>query len=111
MADAVDKYRTIQPTTLPLYRPIKTVDGESVQSIPLRKNTRVIVSILGANRNRDVWGEDADEYKPERWLTKREREEKQDNWFEEKKEDSDKAVLPGVYSGMYAFICFFDFQL
>lgn len=31
--------------------------------------TNVLISILGANRNKDVWGADADEWRPERWLT------------------------------------------
>lgn len=31
--------------------------------------TNVIISILGANRNRRIWGDDADEWRPGRWLT------------------------------------------
>lgn len=85
---------------MPLYRPIRSTSGELIQSIPLKKNTRVLVSIIGANRNKDVWGDDADEFKPERWLDRREKEISGDNWFIEKKEEMGKISLPGVYSGM-----------
>ena len=32
------------------------------------KGTKVFPSILGSNRNLDIWGADAYEWKPERWL-------------------------------------------
>ena len=30
--------------------------------------TVVVIAIMNANRNKKIWGEDADEWKPERWL-------------------------------------------
>ena len=33
------------------------------------KDTPVFVSIQASNKNPDIWGPDADEWKPERWLT------------------------------------------
>ena len=49
---------------------VATVDGKTeVTEIPLKKNTMIFIGILGANLSKEVWGEDAEEWKPERWLT------------------------------------------
>ncbi|KAI0631208.1 cytochrome P450 [Trametes polyzona] len=56
-------------TVLPLHSPIRSSTGELLSSVPVQKGTNVIVSILGSNRNQDVWGADAHEWRPERWLT------------------------------------------
>ncbi len=48
---------------------MRTVSGEETTSVPVPAGTNVLISILGANRNKDVWGADADEWRPERWLT------------------------------------------
>lgn len=55
-------------TTLPLQYPIRSSSGTKINAIPVPKNTNVIISILAANHNRKVWGEDASVWKPERWL-------------------------------------------
>ena len=31
--------------------------------------TNIIISILGSNHNKRIWGDDADQWRPERWLT------------------------------------------
>ena len=54
---------------LPLSKPIIGRDGTSIREIVVPKNTEIVISILGANRNPDIWGEDAYEWKPERWLS------------------------------------------
>ncbi|KAH9852228.1 cytochrome P450 [Lenzites betulinus] len=56
-------------TVLPLQHPVRSVSGEEATSVPVPKGTNVIISILGSNRNPRVWGEDADEWRPARWLT------------------------------------------
>lgn len=67
---------------------MKAADGKSeICEIPIKKNTNVIVSILNANRSKAVWGEDAEEWKPERWLGK-------------SHDEVAKERLPGVYSSM-----------
>lgn len=67
---------------------MKTADGKSeIREIPIKKNTNVIVSILNANRSKAVWGEDAEEWRPERWLGK-------------SLDEVAKERLPGVYSSM-----------
>lgn len=68
--------------------PIKCADGKSdICEVPIKKNTNVIISILNANRNKAAWGEDAEEWKPERWLGK-------------SPDEVAKVRLPGVYSSM-----------
>ena len=49
--------------------PVKSRDGKSdIKEIFVKKNTDVIVSIVGANMFKPIWGEDAEEWRPERWL-------------------------------------------
>ena len=55
-------------TVLPLMTPIKGEDGKLMKEIAVKKGQKVTVSIIGANRNAKVWGEDVEEWKPERWL-------------------------------------------
>ncbi|EGO00621.1 hypothetical protein SERLA73DRAFT_178475 [Serpula lacrymans var. lacrymans S7.3] len=54
---------------LPLSRPMTTVSGKIVSEVPIPKGIRIIASIAGYNRNKDVWGEDAHTFNPDRWLT------------------------------------------
>ena len=54
---------------LPLSKPIIGKDGTEIYEIVVSKDTMIIISILGANRNPGIWGEDAYEWKPERWLS------------------------------------------
>ncbi|KAJ7584809.1 cytochrome P450 [Mycena floridula] len=58
-----------QDTVLPLSVPIRAVDGSELNEIFIPKNTYINVSILSANRNPAIWGPDALEWKPERWLS------------------------------------------
>ena len=73
---------------MPLAWPILSADGKSeMTEIPIKTNTNVIVSIIAANRSKRIWGEDAEEWKPERWL-------------KPLPESVAKAHMPGVYSSM-----------
>lgn len=72
---------------LPLSEPIRGSDGTWMKEIPIPKDTRVIVSIRGCNRNKAIWGEDAHQWKPERWLSPL-------------PESVTDARVPGVYSNM-----------
>ena len=72
---------------LPLSEPIRGVDGTWMKEIPIPKDTRILVSIRGSNRNKSIWGEDAHEWKPERWLSPL-----PDSVID--------ARIPGVYSNM-----------
>ncbi|KAH9043435.1 cytochrome P450, partial [Lactarius hengduanensis] len=57
-----------QTTTLPLRFPVLSSTGEEVTSVVVPEGTTVIISILAANHNKAVWGDDASEWRPERWL-------------------------------------------
>ncbi|KAJ7478258.1 cytochrome P450 [Mycena latifolia] len=58
---------TVQETILPLATPITGVDGSEIRSIPVPKGTSLYIAIAAANHNKQIWGEDALEFKPERW--------------------------------------------
>jgi len=53
---------TIKATTLP-------VGGgpSGISPIAIRKNTTIIYSVWHMQRRKDIWGDDADEFRPERW--------------------------------------------
>ena len=53
---------------MPLSRPIRGNDGTMMSEIPLPKGSVVVIGILACNRPMTIWGPDADEWKPERWL-------------------------------------------
>ena len=53
---------------LPLSAPIRDVDGRKVHEIFVPKNTNVYVQIHNLNRDPSIWGTDAAEWKPQRWL-------------------------------------------
>ena len=60
--------RARQDTVLPLTEPMKGLNGKMIHEIVVPKDTTIVVGILSANRNKAIWGEDALEWKPERWL-------------------------------------------
>ncbi|KAF9445892.1 cytochrome P450 [Macrolepiota fuliginosa MF-IS2] len=64
--------------------------GESSQVL-IPSGTTLFVSIVGSNRLESVWGEDAKQWKPERWLSN-------------EGPERGKERLPGVYSGMMSFL-------
>ncbi|KAJ8090208.1 hypothetical protein PM082_018798 [Marasmius tenuissimus] len=53
---------------LPLSESIKTASGKEINEIPVPKGQKVMLSIAGYNRNKEVYGEDAHVFRPERWL-------------------------------------------
>ncbi|KAI0760059.1 cytochrome P450 [Fomes fomentarius] len=55
-------------TVLPLGRPVTGTDGKPVHELIVPAHTMMWVNILGVNRDKELWGPDADEWKPERWL-------------------------------------------
>ncbi|KAJ3505771.1 hypothetical protein NLJ89_g7244 [Agrocybe chaxingu] len=86
----VDRVATAD-TILPLSTPVKGIDGTDIQSLSVPKGTNIIVSILGSNRNPELWGPDAMEWKPERWL-------------KPLPEALINARVPGIYSHLMTFI-------
>lgn len=61
--------RVTNPTILPLQFLVRSSSGAETSAIAMPKESFVVISILAANRNRTLWGDDANEWKPERWLS------------------------------------------
>ncbi|KIP02197.1 hypothetical protein PHLGIDRAFT_122687 [Phlebiopsis gigantea 11061_1 CR5-6] len=82
---------TREDIVMPLSEPIQGVNGESISEIPVPKETTIFIGVRASNRNKALWGEDADEFKPERWLS-----------------PLPKAVgeahIPGVYANLMTFL-------
>ena len=80
---------TSEDITLPLAWPVRSADGKrKIDAIPLKKGTDIITSIVHANQSTRIWGPDAKEWNPERWLFPL-------------PESVAKAHMPGVYASMY----------
>lgn len=75
--------------TLPLSSPLR--NSAKSMAIHVPEGTFINVGIAAANRDPLIWGPDADQWRPERWLGKTIDEVAQ----------GDK--LPGVYSGMFVY--------
>ena len=81
--------RTTRDSVLPLSEPIRGVDGKMMSEIAVPADTTIIVGIMACNRSRAIWGDDADEWKPERWLSPL-------------PASVEKAHVPGVYANLCA---------
>nr|BED42990.1 cytochrome P450 monooxygenase [Trametes versicolor] len=77
-------------TMLPLLKPIRSLDGSVLSEVPVPKGTIMLLHFTGCNTSRDLWGDDAEEWKPERWLGKL-------------PQAVDDARIPGVYSSLMTF--------
>ncbi|KAI0089028.1 cytochrome P450 [Irpex rosettiformis] len=60
-----------QDDTLPLSEPLLTVTGEAIDEIPIAKGQSIMFSICAYNRIKKIWGEDADEFNPMRFIENR----------------------------------------
>lgn len=72
---------------MPLSAPIRGKDGREITEIAVPKGTDLMIGIYACNINPAVWGEDAEVYKPERWL-------------QPLPESITEARVPGVYSNL-----------
>ncbi|KAI0359964.1 cytochrome P450 [Trametes cingulata] len=75
---------------LPLMTPIRTIDGEYVSEVPVPKGTLVVLNFRACNTNKALWGEDAETWRPERWL-------------EPPPREVEEARIPGIYSNLMTF--------
>ncbi|KAH9857411.1 cytochrome P450 [Lenzites betulinus] len=82
---------TRKDAVVPLSEPIIGVDGSKISEILVPKGTSIIVGIYSSNRNKAIWGEDAHEWKPERWLQPL-----PDTVLE--------AKIPGIYANLMTFL-------
>ncbi|KAF8521877.1 cytochrome P450 [Hysterangium stoloniferum] len=53
---------------LPLTKPLRTTSGELVDTVHISRGTPVAVPIHLMNRAKSIWGENAHEFEPSRWL-------------------------------------------
>jgi cytochrome P450 len=82
---------TRKDIVLPLGSPVVSTTGKVITELHLKNNTNVVLGLGVANRDVSIWGEDADEWKPERWIGR-------------SPDEVSKERLPGVYSGMMTFL-------
>ncbi|KAH9889279.1 cytochrome P450 [Cubamyces lactineus] len=60
--------QSLHDDVLPLSEPMRTLSGKTISEVPIRAGLRLILSVCAYNRNKDVWGEDAHLFNPDRWL-------------------------------------------
>ncbi|KAI0713903.1 cytochrome P450 [Earliella scabrosa] len=83
--------QALTDTVLPLAEPIRGVDGKMMTEIPIPKGTFFFLNLRACNTNKALWGEDALEWKPERWLKPLPR-------------TVEDARIPGIYANLMTFI-------
>ncbi|KAJ7138856.1 cytochrome P450 [Mycena filopes] len=77
----------MQDDAVPLSQPIVDEQGKSHDSLPISKGQLVHIPILAINTDKEIWGEDAQEFKPERWENVPER----------------ATAIPGVWGNLMTF--------
>ncbi|EPS94814.1 hypothetical protein FOMPIDRAFT_1026052 [Fomitopsis schrenkii] len=80
-----------EDVVMPLSKPVRGLDGTLLSEIPVPEGTIILIGILASNRNPDLWGPDAEEWNPERWLNPL-------------PEAVKEAHIPGVYSHLMTFL-------
>ncbi|TBU59775.1 cytochrome P450 [Dichomitus squalens] len=78
-------------TVLPLSQPLHCTDGTVLTEVPIPKGTMFFLNLRACNTWKELWGEDAQEWKPERWLKP----------LPKAVED---AHIPGIYANLVTFI-------
>ncbi|KAI0747034.1 cytochrome P450 [Daedaleopsis nitida] len=76
---------------LPLFEPVRGCDGTLMHEVIVPRGVMVLVHLQASNKNKALWGEDADEWKPERWLGT------------SLPAVLEEARIPGVYSNLMTF--------
>ncbi|KAG1873850.1 cytochrome P450 [Suillus subluteus] len=61
--------RAREDDVIPLSEPVCTRSGKMTDSISIAKGSSIAISIRAINRSSAIWGPDAKEFKPDRWLT------------------------------------------
>lgn len=74
-------------TTLKLSHPLVMKDGTSITELPCTKGTIVYTDILSYNFSTEIFGSDADQFRPERWAN-----------------PITAKTAPSVYAGLFNFI-------
>ena len=87
VAEQLTFHRARQDTVLALSEPVRGIDGRQISQIVVPKDTAIGIGMLSANRSKMIWGEDALQWKPERWLAPL-------------PESVTSSKIPGVYSNL-----------
>ncbi|CCA69066.1 related to Cytochrome P450 [Serendipita indica DSM 11827] len=74
---------------IPLEKPFVDKYGKLRECIEVKKGDAFIIPIMLMNRAKDIWGEDADEYNPDRWLNEL---------------PGKTAGIPGVWANLLTFL-------
>ncbi|EKM59115.1 uncharacterized protein PHACADRAFT_205293 [Phanerochaete carnosa HHB-10118-sp] len=82
---------TRRDSILPLSDPIEGEDGSLITEIAVPKDTPLMIAIRSSNRNKALWGDDALEFKPERWLAPL-------------PDALSNAHVPGIYANQMTFL-------
>ncbi|KAK7060040.1 cytochrome P450 [Favolaschia claudopus] len=77
--------------SIPLGAPVQLTNGDFVSELPIAKGQTVLVSIEAVNRDPEIWGPDADKWRPERWI-------------EGLPESVDNAAVPGAFAHTLSFL-------
>lgn len=72
---------------VPLGRPVRGNNGAEISQVTVKAGTMVVIGATAVNVDPLIWGPDAAEWKPERWL-------------EPLPQSVTDAYLPGVFSNM-----------
>ncbi|KAJ7087972.1 cytochrome P450, partial [Mycena belliarum] len=57
----------MEDDVLPLAKPYIDQKGQAHESLPIPKGLMMHIPILAINTDKEIWGPDADEFRPERW--------------------------------------------
>ncbi|KAM5535780.1 hypothetical protein V8D89_010594 [Ganoderma adspersum] len=79
-----------EDTVLPLHEPIRGKDGILIAEVTVPKGTVALLNLGACNTNKAVWGEDAYEWKPDRFLAPL-------------PPSVEAARIPGVYANLMTF--------
>ncbi|KZT27192.1 cytochrome P450 [Neolentinus lepideus HHB14362 ss-1] len=60
--------RAAQDDVIPLSKPMRLNSGEIVGELAVPEGTSIIISVAAYNRDKSLWGADADVFNPDRWL-------------------------------------------
>ncbi|TFK27104.1 cytochrome P450 [Coprinopsis marcescibilis] len=80
-----------QDAVLPVSRPFTSLDGKETNEVLVPHGTTLVISVMACNRDPLIWGPDAHEWKPERWLSPL-------------PDSVVNAKVPGVYSHLMTFV-------
>uniref|UniRef100_A0A0W0FP89 Cytochrome p450 n=1 Tax=Moniliophthora roreri TaxID=221103 RepID=A0A0W0FP89_MONRR len=57
----------LKDDVIPLNEPFKDKNGVIHHELRIKKGQHLVIPIMALNRGKEFWGEDANEFKPERW--------------------------------------------